>query len=184
MRVALVPAVLLLAAACGAKDVVVAYEVEAGARPCTTEAECHKNEACVKAACGATSGTCERRPDVCPNDGAPVCGCDGISYWNDCLRRQAGVAAATQGACPIDSGAPCGGKMNAPCANARASCARLLPPGPCPPDARGTCWILPDTCPAATVAWLACGPQPMQCVDTCTAIRSGQPAHTPGQGCP
>jgi hypothetical protein len=175
--------VAFVASACGAKDVVVAQEVEAGPRPCASDLECRKDDYCAKASCTAIEGVCERRPATCPDDGAPVCGCDGITYWNDCLRRQVGVAAATQGACPPGVAAACGGPMNAPCANPKASCARLLPPGPCPPDVKGACWIMPATCAPAPPAWIPCGPQ-TQCVDTCSAIRSGMPAREPPQGCP
>jgi Kazal-type serine protease inhibitor domain len=38
-------------------------------------------------------------PEVCPTVWDPVCGCDGITYGNDCERLRAGVELAHAGAC-------------------------------------------------------------------------------------
>jgi hypothetical protein len=47
---------------------------------------------------GAT-GTCKAKPSTCPGSWAPVCGCNGATYANDCYRLQAGVPLQHQGAC-------------------------------------------------------------------------------------
>lgn len=44
-------------------------------------------------------GTCRSPPEVCPAIAAPVCGCDGVTYGNDCERQGAGVPLAHEGAC-------------------------------------------------------------------------------------
>lgn len=51
--------------------------------------------------CGAADapGTCERRPDLCPGIEAPVCGCDGMTYSNECIANSSGTSAASDGAC-------------------------------------------------------------------------------------
>lgn len=52
-------------------------------------------------ACGAAdvTGMCVRVGKVCTAIYQPVCGCDGKSYGNDCMRRAARVAKRHEGAC-------------------------------------------------------------------------------------
>jgi hypothetical protein len=45
------------------------------------------------------SGTCARVPKFCPRIFRPVCGCDGKTYSNDCLRQAAMVSKNHDGKC-------------------------------------------------------------------------------------
>ena len=51
--------------------------------------------------CGVADGqgVCRPRPDACPRIEAPVCGCDGQTYSNECLAHGAGVDVLSEGAC-------------------------------------------------------------------------------------
>lgn len=164
--------------ACSTSEIVVAttQHDEPGTR-CATNADCPENAFCAKAECTDDRGGCEARPAICDDDSAPTCGCDGVNYWNDCLRRQAGVSSASIGEC-IEGVAACSDPGAQECPVSGASCARLVFPsnGVCDSQAPGTCWLLPDACPDGGTSdrWRSCSDS-TACADTCTAIRSGVP---------
>jgi hypothetical protein len=184
-------AIASVVAGCGEVDVIVARAgatIDGGAlQGCTSNGDCQPELYCAKASCSDTTGKCETRPLVCVDDTLmPVCGCDGVVYWNDCLRQYDGVPATSgQGPCVGDAPATLCSDTQ-PCEAYGAYCNKLVP-GPeeewmCRPPPTGVCWVLPDTCPAdagAPTEWQACGrrPGPGTCTDFCHAIQSGAPYH-------
>lgn len=45
------------------------------------------------------SGMCAKAPEVCTQDYNPVCGCDGKTYGNDCMRKLAKAQLDHVGGC-------------------------------------------------------------------------------------
>lgn len=149
--------------------------------PCADKSECRPGDLCLRATCGSALGHCVPRPPFCPNEFRPTCGCDGVTYWNDCLRLSAGIESVDEeGTCTL---APLACSMTAACPSG-AFCAYLREPQNCGGSAPGQCYALPANCQSGPPNHFFPCSGGAQCLDACAAIRSEQPmAIAPGP-CP
>jgi Kazal-type serine protease inhibitor domain len=141
---------------------------------CMRDRTCAEGEFCETLGCAVELGLCATRPVLCSDDPGPVCGCDGVTYFNDCVRRREGVAMASDGECGT-RGRAC--DTSAPCASGHV-CARLLASSDaCAADVVGRCWLLPTECGGSRFGGDRFAPcdAPGACVDACTALRSETP---------
>jgi hypothetical protein len=130
--------------------------------------------------CAVPSGVCEPRPVICDPNPLPVCGCDQITYWNDCVRKQNGITGSTPGQCGVGARV-CTSASD--CNVPGAVCSHVNPAAlACSSLGPGTCWVTPLDCSGTPPApkWALCQSPPLPpltpvpCVNTCEAIRSGQ----------
>lgn len=198
-RVALGPGVLAILGAlagirCGTVNVPVA-EMNAPAstaQACTTASDCPTGKFCDMPSCSAPpdAGTCQTIPSDCSDAGQQFrCGCDGLVYWNDCVRQQRGApvgqdcTAMSQPPlqcdrdrlpCPADSGAKCEELLFGGC-DLMAQSDGGFPVTMMP----FTCWVLPEPCPpdtpdAADILYSTCDPS-LRCKPLCMAIANEKP---------
>ena len=128
-------------------------------RLCQSDADCQANQICdcVAGTCGHAGGVCTTRPDVCSDIVAPVCGCDGTTYANDCFRRQAGACRRHDGPCAETGGCAdptgqctCFDLVAAKCTHQSCGAAHpCLPNQACvsscpPPPPSGRCFVTVD----------------------------------------
>ena len=147
------------------------------ATKCDDDGDCMLGWLCEKRGCSEPTGQCVPYPSFCLPNPAPVCGCDGVTYWNDCIRlkshaRLAALDQCRATACTCEVGTDC---VVPPLTY--ASCSHLLPFGAMCGHGSGACWVLPPQCDPTLDfrSWRECKPppgEPPACVDTCTAIAS------------
>jgi hypothetical protein len=155
--------------------------------PCQNSNDCGPSWFCQKQNCSDPQGACVPRPVSDDPVRSAVCGCNHYTYFNDTLRKQAGIPAIlTTGEC--SSGAKtCDSNDYCPDAPepsiGRASCSRNVTKfGNCDMPGKGQCWVTPRDCAATTDKphFVPCPPPgmpnlPPPCLTTCQAVQFGIP---------
>jgi hypothetical protein len=135
---------------------------------------CADGEFCnypLDAICGAAdaTGVCEAIPEACTKELNEVCGCDGVTYGNECTAHAAGVSVASLGPCDTEPDF-CGGIAGFGCPEGMF-CDYPLESMCGAGDMTGTCREVPDGC--ITVVDPVCGCDDMTYSNSCEAGRNG-----------
>lgn len=136
---------------------------------CGDSSDCTSKEFCEKPSCGGgVLGVCKlAAPTHTPFD--PVCGCDGVTYWNSAYAAGTSKAVHHGGACKLGDMPKaktcavnsCGGGEQ--CVSVKGSCRDLI--------AFSSCWILPNKCEGTSKTEVACnGLQAGECGNLCSII--------------
>jgi hypothetical protein len=103
----------------------------------------------IDAMCGAAdqTGTCTLAPDACNEIYKPVCGCDDVTYSNECFAAAHGVSVAKEGECATTnpSDGTCGGLLGLSCAKGEY-CNYAIDAMCGAADQTGKCTPIPEAC--------------------------------------
>jgi hypothetical protein len=144
---------------------------------CRADGDCKSTQYCKKATCDAESGECAARGPECRGATAkfePVCGCDGITYWNTCVIEHEGFNVALHGECTGNARPTCtrdGGGDSCP-ERTRARCYRPVDVCGDTSPTTGVCWALPSECPNEDQTQRYCGGTAgsARCIGLCEVI--------------
>ncbi len=138
-----------------------------------TSNPCPASHYCDAVGCG--TGVCVPIPQTQSDQHAPVCGCDGVNYWNATVAGTHAMSVASNGEC--SAAAFCGGFGSLQCPSTAHYCSHIRQSSQeCSvADMGGVCWGMPQQCPVILI-----GPQHSLCYSTpcislCDAIKSQQP---------
>jgi hypothetical protein len=108
-------------------------------------------------------------------DFSPVCGCDGVSYWNADQAAAHGVEVCGTNECPRAGAGPgaCGSNIGKACPIGQ-TCVVDSPMYCGASDTVGRCWLIPPdaTCPPDKDRYRDCATS--ACINYCQAVKTGQ----------
>lgn len=152
----------------------------------TVPSDCKADEFCRVTACATSGGTCTKKPVLTtpPPTATPICGCDGITYWDENVAASIGVNKKADGRCTTGE-KTCNGQGKCP---SGSFCNLEVSVCGVGGGQDGLCWGLPSSCPSSSAAGVVTartcnGGGGVTCGTTyCQAVRSERSFST--AGCP
>lgn len=137
--------------------------------PCTWGDDCGAGYYCFAPGCAA--GECIQKPVPVGQspDPDPVCGCDGITYWNADVAASQGMSVDSAGPCAMQI--PCG--PGSPCPGTLKCNRKVDSEAACSAQADGECLSVPISCPLDGPLGRACTNG--QCELQCSLSQSQNP---------
>lgn len=124
------------------------------------------------------AGNCVPVPATCPQQGPPVCSCEGETFANECELLMAGARPLRQGACGHGDGRSAVCRSNAEC-QANEFCE--LKAGTCGERGSGRCIVRPQVC--TDIFQPVCGCDNRTYSNNCVRRAAGVSLLAPGE-CP
>ena len=155
---------------------------------CASNSDCGSSFYCKKATCAAATGVCTADTEflVCYNQlqssdgGQAVCGCDHVTYSNDCEAASYGINVEFAGQCPPPPSGPC--TSQADCGGDSYSALVFCMPTVCGDAASGRCTSLPGACPG--IVRPVCGCNGRLYSNSCYAEQARVGWYVSDGGCP
>ena len=126
---------------------------------------------------GCQAGTCQpSAPPAAAPPLLPVCGCDGVTYFDASTAAQFGQSIRYESVCKPTEAIACSA-TNPACPNGSLCNLQVGNAGACFGSGNGTCWALPNDCSEGNKAkGRACGVGGgIQCKGFCQLIKEGNP---------
>ena len=162
------------------------------ARSCPADQFCNLERAAGGLGCKVAdaTGVCQDKPEICTDQYAPVCGCDGRTYGNSCEAHAKGASIAREGECAGTTPTPkpdagqaraCGGLQGLACAQGEFCNFEGDPSGVAcgAADGTGVCQTIPQGCTQQYDP--VCGCNDKTYGNACEAHAAGVSVATKGQ---
>jgi len=143
--------------------------VDAGGPSCTTIDDCRVGEYCRRTTCEITSGTCA--PYTVTTAYAPVCGCDGVTYWNKSYAFTTDGVIKYAGRCNAMDAKAC---LGSACETPDSLCVHEIPnsTGCITTTDAGVCFRLPPDHSCGTTPGGSVATCDGKCLTYCSAVRN------------
>jgi hypothetical protein len=132
-------------------------------------APCLAGSYCASPTCDV--GTCQPKSPAVNDSYGPVCGCDGLTYWNAGYAVSAGTSVRGANPCTRVTLTTQTCELGGQACPAGTYCGVSAIVTMCSTTTAGICWVVPSPCPIQAGGAASCGN--LACASVCAAMMSG-----------